>query len=146
MYEEFDKHIAASAITQKSMVRKEVDLHHNNVLTQAAGCKQGQGGRSLDTRWLKHCTIEEVYEGYRNWTFPDNAARSTFFRVWQSWQSTLRIMAPTHHGKCDTCQKIKAYLRQLADPEHRRKLKDIHRGHISDVKQDRLVRRRGGGK
>ena len=101
------------------------------------------GPQGLDTRWLHHCTVQEIFEGYQDWCCteaePCIASRSTFYVAWQAWRTTLRILPPCSHGKCDVCSKMKGYLKKITDPEKRAELMCEYRAHIAGVMTDRRV-------
>ena len=107
-----------------------------------SAAKAGLEGEALNTRWLPHCTLTEIYEGYEQWCFPAAASRSTFNKVWAQWKSKLRILPPSHHAKCSVCEKLKTYMRKLSDPEKREECKQYHKLHVHDNLSDRRVQSR----
>ena len=121
---------------------KTLDENASSSSSMPLAAKTGLEGEALNTRWLPHCTLSEIYEGYEQWCFPAAASRSTFNKVWGQWKSKLRILAPSHQAKCTICEKLKTYMRKLSDPVKREECKQYHQLHVHDNLSDRRVQSR----
>ncbi len=99
----------------------------------------------MDTKYIPHCTLQELYEEYGIWTStPDDeqkpASYSTFYRLWQeTWRHNIGIRQVCQHGKCAQCEVLKKKLKDSATDEETKRLRGQYRIHVEQISADRVV-------
>ena len=90
-------------------------------------------------RYLRPMTKKEFHEMYVQWSSLAEPASLSCFKMYylKHWHGKLRIATASAHGKCVTCEKLKAMRKKAVTSSDKESIRKAHAKHVSEVMADR---------